>query len=64
MPCDVLKEDEAEGGAELVNDAGNVWPQVALIAGAAALSGLAERLAGVSCCEDVAVGNISIWVTC
>jgi hypothetical protein len=29
----------------------------------AALTGKAERLAGVSGCEDVTIGNISIWVT-
>ena len=46
MACDVLEEDPF--WAELKDDAGDVGPEVAGIIGAAALSGRAERLAGIS----------------
>lgn len=43
---DVLKEDEA--GADLVDDAGDLGPQVAGVGVAAAQSGLAEGLTGIA----------------
>jgi hypothetical protein len=45
---DVFKKDKAQGGAEFVNNARDVWPKVARVAGAFALSCAAERLAGVA----------------
>ena len=46
MTGDVFEKDPF--GAELKDDAGDVGPEVAGIIGAAALSGRAERLAGIS----------------
>ena len=43
--------EEDPFGAELKDDAGDIGPEVAGIVGAAALSGRAERLAGIAC-ED------------
>lgn len=48
MAGDVFEEDPAQCRPEFPGDAGNVWPKVPLILGPAALSGRAERLAGVS----------------
>jgi len=46
MTRDVLEEPPL--GPGLTQDAGNVWPEVALVVGSLALSRRAERLAGVS----------------
>ena len=46
MMGDILEEDE--GRFTLVDDAGDLWPKVAGIVGTTALSGSAERLAGIS----------------
>lgn len=51
MAGDVLKEDPS--GPALFDDAGNVGPEVALVVGAAALSGLTEWLAGIACQNGV-----------
>lgn len=47
MPGDVF--EESPFGAAFADDAGDVGPEVARIVGAAALSGRAEGLAGISC---------------
>lgn len=46
MACNVFEEDPA--GSNLGDDAGDVGPEMAFVIGAPALSGGAERLAGVS----------------
>ena len=46
MPGDVFKEDPP--GLQLVDDAGDMRPEVPLVVGALALSGCTERLAWVS----------------
>ena len=51
MAWDVL--DEHPFGATLGNDPGDVGPEVPRIVGPAALSGRAERLAGISCEDGV-----------
>jgi len=51
VPCDVFEEHPFR--AAFADDPGDVGPQVAGISGAAALSGGAERLAGVSGEDDV-----------
>jgi hypothetical protein len=48
---DVFEEDPF--GAAFGDDPGDVWPEVAGIVGPAALSGRAERLAGISGQDDV-----------
>lgn len=48
MPGDIFEEDPVEAGTEFPGDPGNIGPEVPLIVGAPALSGGAERLAGVS----------------
>jgi hypothetical protein len=48
MAGDVFEEDPVEAGAEFPGDPCNIGPEVALIVGAPALAGGAERLAGVS----------------
>jgi hypothetical protein len=47
VPGDVFEEDPL--GAAFADDTGNIWPEVAGIVCATALSGGAERLAGISC---------------
>ena len=37
----------------LSDNSGHVWPQVPLVIGAFSLAGVAERLAGISCCKEV-----------
>jgi hypothetical protein len=57
MACDVFEEDPF--GAGLQDDPGDVGPEMAGIVGAAALSGCAEGLAGISgqhCIEGPAEG--------
>jgi hypothetical protein len=57
VPRDVFEENPL--GAAFANDAGDVGPEVAWIIGTAALSGSAERLAGISgqhCVEGTAEG--------
>ena len=49
MPGDVLEEDPF--GTAFADDAGDIGPEVPRIVGAAAFSGSAEGLAGISC-ED------------
>lgn len=51
VPGDILKDDDA--GPGLADDAGNVWPQVALIRSAEALSGHGKRLAWIASGEHV-----------
>jgi len=51
VPGDVLEEDPL--GAALSNNPGDLGPEVAGIVGTAALSGCAERLAGIPCEDDV-----------
>ena len=51
MAGDVFEEDPF--GGTFPDDAGDVWPEVAGIIGTTALSGRAERLAGVSGEDDV-----------
>lgn len=46
MACDVFEKDPC--GAAFPDDAGDIWPEVAVIARTAALSGCAEGLAGIS----------------
>lgn len=48
MPGDVFEEDPVEAGTEFPGDPCNIGPEVALVIGPLALSGGAERLAGVS----------------
>lgn len=48
MAGDVFEEDPTEMRPEFPGDPGNVGPEMAFILGPAALSGRAERLAGVS----------------
>ncbi len=48
---DVFEEDPFWGA--FADDTGDVWPEMAGIIGATALSGGAERLTGVSCKDDV-----------
>jgi len=51
VTCDVFKEHPF--GAAFTDDPGDIGPEVAGIVGTAALSGRAERLAGVSGQDDV-----------
>ena len=51
MPGDVFEEDPFR--AAFADDAGDVGPEVAGVAGAAALSGRAEGLAGIACEDGV-----------
>ena len=53
MAGDIFEEDPFEAVSKLSDDPGNVRPEVPLVVRAAALPGLAERLAGVSCKEGV-----------
>lgn len=51
MACHVFEEDPSR--PNLSDDARDVWPEVAVVVGALALSRAAERLAGVSGCDGV-----------
>ena len=51
VPRDVFEKDPFRGA--LSDNPGDVWPKVAGIVGATALSGGAEGLAGISCKDDV-----------
>jgi hypothetical protein len=51
MTGDIFEEDPLR--AAFGDDAGDVWPEVARVVGATALSGRAERLAGISGEDDV-----------
>lgn len=51
MTGDVFEEHP--GWLDLADDAGDIWPQVPLVVGPAALPGHAEGLAGVSCQDGV-----------
>jgi len=51
VPGDVLEENPL--GSAFLDDAGNLWPEVAGIVGTSALSGCAEGLAGISGEDDV-----------
>jgi len=51
VPGDVFEEDPFR--AAFADDAGDVGPEVAGVAGAAALSGRAEGLAGIACEDGV-----------
>ena len=51
MPGDVF--EESPFGAAFADDAGDVGPEVARVVGAAALSGRAEGLAGISGEDDI-----------
>ena len=53
MAGDIFEEDPFEAVSKLSDDPGNVRPEVPLVVRAAALPGLAERLAWVSCKEGV-----------
>ncbi len=51
VPGDVFKEDPF--GVAFSDDSGDIGPEVARVVGATALSGRAERLAGISGKDDV-----------
>lgn len=51
MTGDIFEEDPLR--AAFGDDAGDVWPEVARVVGATALSGRAEGLAGISGKDDV-----------
>ena len=53
MARDVFEEDPFEAGTKFANDPGDVGPEVALVVGTLALSGLAERLTWVSGHEGI-----------
>jgi hypothetical protein len=46
VACNVFEKDPF--GFDFADDPGNVWPEVPLVILASPLSGLAERLAGIS----------------
>ena len=51
MPRDVFEEDPFR--LDFADDAGDIWPQVPLVVGAPALSGLGEWLAWIACEDGV-----------
>ena len=62
MPGDVFEEDPF--GLNLADDAGDVWPQVPLVVGSPALSGLGKRLAGVSCEDGIECASEWTGIEC
>ena len=51
VPCDVLEESQA--GSRLGEDASDLGPQMSLVGISESFACLAERLAGVSACDEI-----------